>query len=264
MAENQEVKSKRDTFAERLRKKYPDKEFADDEAMFGQINDDYDDYDKKIDQYKKDEQSISDMFASDPRSAKFISEWAEGGDPAMILVKMFGEDNIKDAIEDPEKAEAFAAANKEYLDRVSENKKYEEEYKKNLQVTVDNLDKIQKKHGLTDEQVDEMMEKWANMISDGVNGLATDDVLEGLLKSMNYDKDVKKADEEGEVRGRNTRIEEKLRKKNKGDGMPQLDGKNGGSGKRGDGMPSLGALDRYSDDSQDIFERGGEKRVKYN
>lgn len=259
----QGVKSKKDTFADRLKKKHADKEFADDEAMFGQINDDYDDYDKKISQYKDDEKALSDMFSSDPRSASFISEWANGGDPAMILVKMFGGDNLKDALDDPTKAEEFAKANKEYLDRVSENKKYEEQYKKNIQTTVDNLDEVQKKHGLTDDQTDEVLKQWSDMISDGVNGLASVDVLEGVLKSLNYDKDVKKADEEGEVRGRNTKIEEKLRHKKQGDGMPQLDGKNGGTGKMRGNVPNLGALDRYSDENEDIFARGGEKRTKY-
>ena len=49
MAENQTqsvpAKSKRDLFGERLKKKYPDRDYADDEALFGQINDDYDQYD---------------------------------------------------------------------------------------------------------------------------------------------------------------------------------------------------------------------------
>ena len=38
MADNKEVKSKRDLFSDRLKGKYPDKQFDDDEALFGQIN----------------------------------------------------------------------------------------------------------------------------------------------------------------------------------------------------------------------------------
>ena len=36
-----EVKSNRERYTERLKAKYPDKEFADDEALFAQINDEY-------------------------------------------------------------------------------------------------------------------------------------------------------------------------------------------------------------------------------
>ena len=45
---NMEVKSNRERYTERLKAKYPDREFADDEALFGQINDDYDGYDKEL------------------------------------------------------------------------------------------------------------------------------------------------------------------------------------------------------------------------
>lgn len=52
MPNNTEVKSNRERYTERLKAKYPDREFADDEALFGQINDDYDGYDKELSGYK--------------------------------------------------------------------------------------------------------------------------------------------------------------------------------------------------------------------
>ena len=44
---------------------------------------------------------------------------------------MFGTE-IKDAIDDPERLEAIAEANKEYVERVAESKKLDEEYQANL------------------------------------------------------------------------------------------------------------------------------------
>lgn len=55
MPNNTEVKSNRERYTERLKAKYPDREFADDEALFGQINDDYDGYDKELSGYKERE-----------------------------------------------------------------------------------------------------------------------------------------------------------------------------------------------------------------
>jgi hypothetical protein len=46
-----------------LKAKYPDREFADDEALFGQINDDYDGYDKELSGYKEREKALSGYFA---------------------------------------------------------------------------------------------------------------------------------------------------------------------------------------------------------
>ena len=49
MPNNTKVTTNRDRYAERLKAKYPDREFADDEAIFGQANDDYDNYDNQAD-----------------------------------------------------------------------------------------------------------------------------------------------------------------------------------------------------------------------
>ena len=87
MAEKTEVKSNRDKYAERLKSRYPDREFADDEAIFGQINDDYDNYDKELSTYREREKALSDLFASNPRSAAFLTDWRNGEDPIVGLVR---------------------------------------------------------------------------------------------------------------------------------------------------------------------------------
>ena len=69
MPDNNTVKSKRDIAMERMRTKYPDRSFDDDEAFFGQINDDYDDYDKRIAESQSREEAFSNMFTSNPKSA---------------------------------------------------------------------------------------------------------------------------------------------------------------------------------------------------
>ena len=71
--------------------------------------------------------------------------------------------------------------------------------------------------------------------------------------------DVEQADREGEVRGRNTKIEEKLRKGGKSDGTANLGSKNGGGKGASREMPDLGAIDQNYG-TQNIWERGGEKR----
>ncbi|MBD5172001.1 MAG: hypothetical protein HDT02_02100 [Bacteroidales bacterium] len=48
MAETEKDTSKRGRFEARMRNLYPDREFADDEELFGQIYDDYDEYESKI------------------------------------------------------------------------------------------------------------------------------------------------------------------------------------------------------------------------
>ena len=220
-------KTKRELFSERMKSKYPDREFADDEELFGQINSDYDDYDNQLSGYKDREGKLTEMFSADPRSASFLMSWKEGGDPVTEFVRRFGTE-IKERIDDPEWQEQLAAANKEYVERVAKEKEYEEMYNKNLDESKAMLAEMQKENGLSDEQVDEAFNLLLGIIRDGVLGKFSRETMDMAMKAINHDADVETAAYEGEVRGRNTKIDEKLRKQKQGDALAHLDGKNNG------------------------------------
>lgn len=258
--ENKAVKTKREAVLDRIRGKYPDKDFSDEEALFGQINDDYDDSDQNLAGYKERESKFSDLFSKDPRSAKFLTDWREGQDPAIGLVRMFGTE-IKDVIDDPERQEEIAAANKEFVERVAKEKELDETYQKNLDESLGYLEKLQKENGISDDEIDQSMEFLVSIVKDGVMGKFSPESIDLAMKAIKHDADVATAGYEGEVRGKNAKIEEKLRKQQKSDGTAQLDGQNGKGGTAGR-MPNLGVLDNYSDGNQSIWERGGESRKK--
>lgn len=259
MPENEAVKSKREIALERLRGKYPEEQFDDDEQVFGRINDDYDQYDSELAAYKEREGKFSDMFTSDPRSARLMMDWKNGDDPAIALVRLYGQD-IKEAIDDPEKQEAIAEANKEYMERVAKEKQYEEEYTANLTESLTSLEKAQQERGLSDEQVDDAMSWLIGVAKDAMMGKFSPETIEMAIKAQNYDADVEQAGVEGEVRGKNTKVKETLRKPTTGDGTPQIAGKNGGQ-KSASSLPDMGAMERFGDGNMNIFERGGEKRT---
>lgn len=260
MPKRTEVKSNRDKYTERLKSKYPDREYVDDEALFGQINDDYDDYDKRLSDYQSREKALSDLFTSNPRSAAFLSDWRNGEDPIISLIRRFGDD-FKAALEDPERQEALAAANKEYAERIAKEDEFEAQYQKNITETYETIEKVQQENGYSDDDIDNAMEFLIGIMKDGILGKFSSDSILMAIKAIKHDSDVELADREGEIRGRNTKIEEKLRKSNKNDGTANLAGKNGGSAQRQ--MPDLGVLDNY-DSGQTIWERGGEKRITSN
>lgn len=225
MADNKDVKSKRELFSERMRGKYPDRQFDDDEALFGQINDDYDDYDNQLKGYKEREDAMSNLFTSDPRSAKFLTDWRNGKDPAIALVDMYGEDFVED-MKDPAKRDEVAKASKAYAERIAKEKEYKEQYDRNIEETRSTVEKLQEEEGLTDEQVDAAMEFLITIMKDGILGKFSADSIHMAMKAINHDDDVNDAANEAELRGRNARIKEQLRKGNRGDGLPQLGGKN--------------------------------------
>ncbi len=257
MPDKTEVRSNRDRYIERLKARYPDKEFADDEALFGQINDDYDGYDKELSVYREQDKALSDMFASDPRSAAFLTDWRNGEDPLAGLIRKFGDD-FKAALEDPGKQEQLAAANKEYAERIAKEREYEEQYQQNINETYAVIEQVQQEDGLTDGDIDQAMEFLIGIMKDGLLGKFSADSIRMAVKAIRHDSDVEQAGHEGEIRGRNSKIEERLRRKGRGDGTADLAGKNGGGGGTRQ-TPDLGAIERFSD-TRSIWERGGEKR----
>lgn len=226
MADTDVVKSRREQHLERLRKKYPEKKFEDDEEIYGQISDDYDDYEAELEGYRGREKSLSDMFAADPRSAQFLTDMHNGNDPFVGLVRNFGVD-IKDVLDDPEMQEKIAEANKEYVERVANSKKLDEEYERNMEMTLETLRQFQSERGMSDEQIDKVVELLLGIVRDGVMGKFSTETLDMACKALNYDADVAAAGEEGEIAGRNAKITENLRKSKQGDGTAPLGGKNG-------------------------------------
>lgn len=226
MDENKEVKSIRDRHIERLRSKYPDKKFEDDDEIYGQIYDDYDEYEKELDSYKSREKALSDMFAADPRSAQLLTNMHNGEDPVIGLVRNFGVE-IKDVLDDPEMQDKIAEANKEFIERAAKSKQLDDEYEKNLEASLETLRAYQAEKGMSDEQIDAAVEYLLGIISDGVMGKFSRETMDMACKALNYDADVAAAGEEGEIAGRNAKIAETLRKNKKGDGTAPLGGKNG-------------------------------------
>ena len=244
---------------ERMLARNPELNVDDPEAYSGGISDYLDELDGQIGEYRGREEKLSNMFNSDPRSANFIANWHNGSDPAVELVRQFGTD-IKDAIDDPDRQEQIAAANKEYVERVAKSKELEEQYASNIVESLAALDAFQIENGLDDEKVDQVMELLQNVMQDALIGKFSRESMEMALKAINHDEDVAVAEADAEVRGRNAKIDEKLRKRSAGDGTAALAGKNGrGSTPVG---PDLGALRNAG--TNDIFARGGERRTRRN
>lgn len=231
MADNKEVKSNRERYMERLKSKYPDREFADDEAVYGQANEDYDGYDKKIADYEEREKGFSDLFSRDPRSAAFLTNWRQGGNPVVELVRMFGDDFVEE-MKNPERQEELAKASKEFMERLSKEKEFEEQYEKNISETLSTIEAIKQEEGRTDDEIDDAMAFLSKVMHEAALGKYSRESFAMAFKALNHDTDTEAAAAEGEVKGRNAKIEEKLRKPQGGDGMPDLAGKNGSPSRR--------------------------------
>ena len=247
MAENNPVRSRRDQQLERLRTKYPEKKFEDDEEIFGQISDDYDAFEAENGAMKEREKSLSNMFRENPQAAFILNDMREGKDPVTSLVRRLGI-QVKDVIDDPAMQDKIEEANKEYLDRVAKSKRLDEEYDRNLQTTLNKtLPEYMQQYGLSEEDIDAICAAWIQIVNDGIMGKLTPETITLIANALNHDADVANAQEEGEVAGRNAKIMEKMRNSKKGDGITNLNGRNGTPSQRANKQQSVFDLAREAD-----------------
>lgn len=247
MAENNPVKSRRDQHLERLRTKYPDKKFEDDEEIFGQISDDYDAFEQENGAMKEREKSMSNMFRENPQAAFILNDMREGTHPVISLVKRLGM-QVKDVLDDPAMQDKIEEAHKEYLDKLAKSRQLDEEYERNMETTLNKtLPEYMQQNGLSEEDIDAICAAWIQIIRDGIMGILKPETITLIAKALNHDTDVANAQEEGEVAGRNSKIVEKMRNSKKGDGIQNLNGRNGTPSQRANKPQSVFDLAREAD-----------------
>lgn len=239
---------------ERMLARNPDLNVDDPEAYSGGISDYLDELDGQIGEYRGREEKLNNMINADPRSAYLLAGLDNGEDLILGLVKLLGT-NIRDILDDPD-----SEASKEYARQVADGKQFDAEKEANIEETKNVIAAWQEENGLSNEEGNAVLDFLQGVLEDGLRGIVSRESLNMGLKAIRHDEDVEVAAQDAEVKGRNAKIDEKLRKRSAGDGTAALAGKNGrGSTPAG---PDLGALRNAG--TNDIFARGGERRTRRN
>lgn len=255
--EKEAVKSKKDTYLEGLKGRRPDVNMDDDESLWGAINDDTDDALGRLSRQEEIDRSMTDRFENDPNFGGFFLDAIGGKSPVISLLERYGDD-IRTYLDDPEKAEELAEATKSYTDRITKEKEMEEMYQTNLKASIEVSDALESE-GYTSEQVDAAFEEILADAQRAILGEITREMLETKLKGMNYDNDIAEVEQVAEVRGKNTKIEEKLKNMDDGKLPPMIDGKGSGHTEKKGNSKEVDALDRLTN-KPDIWQ--GMKRSR--
>lgn len=230
--DNQGVTSKRDRALQRIRDRHQDKTFDDDEAVYGQMLDDFDDFDARESEYntmRANTDQLTTLFNKNPEWADYLSEAAKGGNPVIAYIRRYG-DNLRDVLDDPAKQEEYAEAQKEYMAKVAKEAELEKEYEANLSQSLALLDQLEEE-GMSTEAIDKAFERIQLLAQNAMAGKITREDIELVTAALNHDADVAAANHEGRVAGRNDKIDMKLRQRQQGDGTAgEMGGRNGRAG----------------------------------
>ena len=249
----QPVKAPRETIVERVRVKRPGVDFDNDDELYSAIAEDYDNYDNEIDGYRTNEDMLIKSFEADPKIAQLFIEMAHGENPFLYLIENFG-DEFREALENPEIKDRIVESHNKYMEHVARNKKLEEESKANLSGSLDALNEAKAELGCSDDDADKAFAKFQQILDDAIVDKVDKDTWVMFLKGVNHDEDVASAAYEGEVRGRNAKIDMmKMKRMVPANLPPQI----GGQGE----MPKQkkvnieGALARYGGDRKSIWDK---------
>lgn len=250
--EQQAVKRTRDDIRARMSEKYPDRNFEADEDLDDGIYGAFDEYEAQNKEltdanakYKENEDALTGMFSANPASANFLNDMAEGNDPVMGLIDLYGVDAVRDMLDDPEKKQEIADKHKKFLEDSAKEKELQDAYDANIEATLDAEAQAVESGEMTQEELDKAHEAMKIVYEMIITGKWTAQDLKNVLKGVNYDADVEQAAQEAEVRGKNAQIVEKKKARQAGDGMPNMGG--GGASRRPANkadQSNLGALGR--------------------
>lgn len=249
----QPVRAPRETIVERVRVKRPGKNFDSDDELYSAIAEDYDNYDNEISGYRKNEDMLIKSFEADPKIAQLFISMARGENPVLYLIENFG-DEFREALDNPDVKERIVERHNKYVERMAHNRKLEEESKANLPATLDALDEAKAESGSSDEDAAKAFARFQQILDDAIVDKVSKDTWLMFLKGVRHDEDVAAAAYEGEVRGRNARIDALKMKRAMPAGLPPQIGGRGEMPKKKT-VNIEGALARYGGDRKSIWDK---------
>ena len=210
------VANSRQAFMERIKTRHPELDENDEEGFYSAVNADYDEDEEGrevLKKYREEDSRLRDIFANDPRMANIFLGMSRGENVLEYLLDNFGQDFL-DAINDPENDEArerIAQKQREWLERQSQSRELEKKAADNLDKALDAFEAVAAEMGADETAQEEAFKRFIDFQKRAIINDIDEEMWKLFFKGVNYDSDVEQAGLEGEVRGRNARIRERLR-----------------------------------------------------
>ena len=220
-ANNQTVKSKRDSFRENFSKRYPEMNLDDEDAVYGQLSSDYD----QFDQNKQRMTDFNNMLKDFPQAPGLITGMATRKNPdgsefsfTDYLIDEMGQDFMDAANGDEKARERLRKKEKDELAASEKLAKSKEELAKNMENEDAELDAFIKEEKIKPEDIKPMID-WIYNHDEGNEGFVwraaqyklTKDDFKRLWQIKDWDKAMSAAEEKGYKRGRNEKIDQQKR-----------------------------------------------------
>lgn len=223
--------SARDRYRSRYGERYPDLNLDDEEAFYGQANQNLD----ELEDLRESNRQLGETFDRVPLLAGLLTAAKEGQNPWAYMVENVGPDmDIRELVNNPDFVKTMGEAVIKFQERQDAAKAKREEIGKNAVKSLHTLKELQKEMGLSDEACIKMANDFFgefdengnpvgkdSFMQNASNGIVTKGMWESLVKGRNYDGDIADAREKASASALNSKVQNGL--KTFGDsGVPSL------------------------------------------
>lgn len=208
---------------ERLKKKFPDKDFTDEAAAKDEFYADYDKTHSDYDALKGDNAKIVELLQDNPEFAQVFAAVKDGMPLRVALARVIDFDAVRPQEDDPD-YEAFTKSADEFKKRQADIAAHRKMIEENQSKSKVEIDDFFKGIGADDDEQVGFADFLQGVFDDVFNGKMGKEVLKKMWQAYKYTEDVEAAQQAGEVAGRNANIEVKREKAKATDGLPEAGG----------------------------------------
>jgi len=217
----EKVEEKIESLGDRLRAEFPDKEISDDDLQKIALE-----HIKSLENYRTNNREankkIIEVLESEPAVGEIIKDLSNGSGFREALARNFDVANLQPVEGDPD-YEAWGKNLVERKKKRADQDNLRESLLKNQDSSIKAIKEFAKENNLSDDEANEFLSTLDGVLSKVKEGNITKEFLGMMKKALSSKNDITKAQELGEIKGRNEKIETiKQEAKPAGDGLPNL------------------------------------------
>lgn len=203
-------------------KKYPEKTYSSDEEFDGMLADHLEASDARIEKLEGAEQTFRSVAMNHPELLDMVEDLAE--DPEMTLAEALY-NNVDEEEWMPEEGtpdfERMRNARKARQTRNEETAAYRKQLAENLKTSEEEIKKYFEENNVDEEEQKAIGEFIDALLAGVVENRITADTMAAFRRARNYERDMAEAEEVGQIKGKNAKIDaERQRKQEETDGLP--------------------------------------------
>lgn len=200
----QQPRPNRDAYKAMYAEDYPESDFEDKEARYGQMINDR----KQLRSYRESGARLNGMLDKNRWLARVLQELASNPDMNPIEVIAESGIDISEAMQDEETRKKVADKLAQYQQKQLDDEGEQATRQKNLENSANALKSL----GLSEEETNDLyMYFFSDIVDNALSGIVSPETWQMLVKAKNYDADIKAAKEQSAMQARNEKMTNKVK-----------------------------------------------------